>query len=113
VATELPSAAPIAECKLDLDSLRRQRDRYRHLGRSVELIELREDHLIVRFAGALDEALLREALAVEAECCPFYRLAYCPADRCLRVGVNRREQLPALDALAFAFGGVSGADAGG
>jgi hypothetical protein len=43
---------PLAECTLDLDGLRRQRDRYRRLGRWVESIGRWDDELVVRFAPA-------------------------------------------------------------
>ena len=33
------TALPIAECRLDLDGLRAQRDRYRALGRHVKRLE--------------------------------------------------------------------------
>jgi hypothetical protein len=95
---------PLAECTLDLDGLRRQRDRYRRLGRWVESIGRWDDELVVRFAPSLDDGLLRETIAVEAECCPFYRFDYAPGERRLRIGVGDRAQLPALGALAFALG---------
>jgi hypothetical protein len=104
---ELPLTTPIAECKLDLDGLRRQRERYRRLGGSAESIERADDKLLVWFGTDLDEALLRETLAVEAECCPFFNFDYSPEQQRLRIGVDRREQLPALDALAYALGETS------
>jgi hypothetical protein len=92
--------SPTAECRLDLTGLRDQRRRYRELGRHVDAMDRRPATLRVRFGPGLDVRLLDETLAVERECCPFYRLDYDPASRRLSVSVERPEQEPALDAIA-------------
>lgn len=107
MSTDLPLAGPIADCKLDLDGLRVQRGRYARLGESAVAVERADDHLVIRFDAALDEALLRETVAVESECCPFFRFDFSPAARTLSVDVSEASQLPALDAIAFALGAAS------
>ena len=69
------------------------------------MVELERERgfLTVRFGSALDGALLEETIAVESECCPFFSFDYDPAQRLLRIGVQRDEQDPALDALAWAL----------
>jgi hypothetical protein len=100
---DLSMTGHIAECKLDLDGLRRQRDRYRRLGLSAEAVERTGETLAIRFSADLSEALLRETLAVEADCCPFYRFDYSAPSRRLRIGVAESDQLPALDAIEYAL----------
>jgi hypothetical protein len=94
----------IGACELDPDGLRRQRDRYRRLGREVEAIERDLDSLTVRFRPSLDEVLLAEAIEVEHACCPFFGLDYSASARRLRVTVASHDQLAALDAIAGALG---------
>jgi hypothetical protein len=94
----------IASCRLDLDGLRAQRDRYSRLGTSVIELERKPGCLSVRFGAALDAALLEETINVENGCCPFFSFEYDPIERLLRIGVERDEQDPALDALVFALG---------
>lgn len=91
-----------AECRLDLSALRRQRERYRTLGRHVTATARRPDRLEVQFGPGLDERLLEEALAVERECCPFFRLHYDPGRHQLSVSVDREHE-PALEAIAYAL----------
>jgi len=99
---------PIVGCRLDANGLRLQRDRYRQLGLSAEAIEREEGTLNVRFATGLDADLLRETIAIETDCCPFFRFDYQPHSRLLRIGVERADQAPALDALAHALGAGEG-----
>jgi hypothetical protein len=94
----------IATCELDQVGLRRQRDRYRRLGREVEGIERDPDSLTVRFRPGVDEALLAEAIDVERTCCPFFGFDYSAPARRLRVTVASRDQLAALDAIAGVLG---------
>jgi len=96
-------AGPIAECRLDLAGLRDQRERYRALARHVTAIDRRPAAIEVRFAPELDAGLLDEALAVERECCPFFRLEYDAASRLLSASVEHEDQAPALEAIAYAL----------
>lgn len=97
------SPAPIAACRLDLAGLRRQRERYRSLAAHVTAIDRSDGALDVRFEPGFDSRLLEETIAVERDCCPFFRLAYDPAERRLRAAVERAGQEPALEALAYAL----------
>lgn len=64
----------------------------------------RERHaLIVDFAPELDREALRELMAVERECCPFFALRFDDRRRRLHVGVERAEQAGALEAIEGAF----------
>lgn len=98
---ELPLAeqTPIAECRLDLEGLRKQRDRYRQLSSALEELERRPGELFARFSPALDHALLAETLAIERECCAFFRIEYDDSARELSVRVDDPNLNPTLDAL--------------
>jgi hypothetical protein len=105
---DLPLTEPpaIAECRLDREGLREQGDRYRRLSVTVEGLERRSAELVARFSRALDEELLAETLAVERECCEFFRIDYDRSERELIVRVDDPELDPALDALRDALTGV-------
>lgn len=94
----------IAECRLDLIGLRSQRERYRLLGLSAERVERSGGHLIVEFVDGVDEELVRDTIAVERSCCPFFALRYDAARQRLHVSVADPQHEPALDALVFALG---------
>lgn len=100
----VPAALPIAECHLDLEGLRRQRERYRTIGRHAIASDRRHCVLEVDFDPDLDEGLLHEALRVERQCCPFFRLDYDPGRRRLSVSVDPEHE-PALAAIAYALFG--------
>jgi hypothetical protein len=93
----------IEGCSLDSDGIRSQGDRYRELSRDVIGASRSSTALTVRFSAKLDEHLLEEAIAVERECCPFYKFDYEPAVRALTIGVDERSKAPALDALESAL----------
>jgi hypothetical protein len=95
-------AAPIAECRLDPSGLRDQRRRYRTLGRHVTAVARRPCALEIRLGPNLDERLLDETLAVERECCPFFRFDYHSAHHLLSVSVDPEHE-PALDAITHAL----------
>jgi hypothetical protein len=102
---DLPLAdqPPIAECKLDLEGLRDQRERYRRLAVALERTERQAGELTARFSSAVDEELLAETLAIERACCEFFRIDYDPASRRLTVRVDDPELDPALDGLRHAL----------
>jgi hypothetical protein len=95
---------PIAECRLDPDRLREQRDRYGALGRQALTIDRRPGALTIRFGPQLDEDTLAKTIAVENECCPFFDFDFSAGERRLTIAVTRHDQRPALDALAHALG---------
>jgi len=94
----------IATCGLGAEELEAQRGRYRRLGATVEAVERNRGSLVVRFGHGLDRYLLDETVGVERGCCPFFTFDFSAADGVLRIGVERTDQEPALDALAFALG---------
>jgi hypothetical protein len=94
----------IAECRLDLDGLRRQRDRYRALGRHVTRADRRAGHLSVHFDPSTDFELLLEVIEVERGCCPFFEMTPDLARRELVISVSDPQQDPALDAIADSLG---------
>ena len=93
----------ISGCSLDQAGVRDQRARYARVAASVTSLVREEEALLVEFGPDLDRATLEEALAVERECCPFFRLAFDQSQRRLRVAVEGREHLPALDAIAHSL----------
>jgi hypothetical protein len=94
----------VPSCALTEDGMREQRDRYARLGRDTRSVERQGGALTIEFEEGFDRAALDEALAVERECCPFFRFAYDDGARRLVVTVREPEQLPALDAIAYAVG---------
>jgi hypothetical protein len=95
-----PLALPlIAECRLEPGGLRRQRDRYRALGRHVTRTEHDVGRLTVTFDLSTDLELLRYAVEVERECCPFFQIELDVARRRLGISVPESHEL-ALDAIA-------------
>jgi hypothetical protein len=94
---ELPS------CALDENGMQEQRARHARLARSV----IRQEHLgeSVRFtfASDLDRAALAEMVAVEEQCCPFFKFSFAETERQLLVTVSDQEMLPALEAIASAL----------
>jgi hypothetical protein len=97
-----------ASCTLDEHGQREQRARYERLARSVEGFRREPDALVVEFASGLDVDALDEALAVERECCPFFRFSFDRPERRLRVTVDDPAMLPALGAIAHGFAGPAG-----
>jgi hypothetical protein len=92
-----------ASCALDETGQRKQRARYASLAKSAERLRRETVALIVEFGPGLDPDRLEETLAVERECCPFFRFAFDPAGRELRVTVEDHRMLPALDAIEHSF----------
>jgi hypothetical protein len=97
------SAAVPPSCTLDRGGLEGQRERYRRAGAAVVAISRERHALIVDFAPELDREALRELMAVERECCPFFRFRFDDRRRRLQVGVERAEQAAALEAIETAF----------
>jgi hypothetical protein len=94
---------PLAECRLDNDGLREQRERYRRLAAALQRTERPPGELVAHFSAGIDEGLLEETLAVERRCCAFFRIDYDPAVRELRIGVEEPELEGALDGLHHAL----------
>jgi hypothetical protein len=90
-------------CALDESGQREQLARYARLAQSVERVGREAEALVIEFGPGLDVGGLKEALAVERECCPFFRFAFDPASRELRTTVDDPRKLPALDAIEHGF----------
>jgi hypothetical protein len=69
----------------------------------VTRVQREPNALVVEFDAGFDRQALDQALAVERECCPFFRFAVDKRRRSVRVTVGEAEQLLALDAIAHAF----------
>src|SRR5438128_11203215 len=82
----------IASCALDERGLRSQRGRYARLAASVLAVQRKPGALEVTLAPDYDRGVLERALAVERECCPFFRFELTEAGTLLRVSVTREEE---------------------
>ena len=103
----------IPTCALDEEGVRAQRERYARLAHDVTRIAREPEAMIVEFREDFDRATLEEALAVERQCCPFFLFDLDEHARRLRTTVRERDQLPALDALAHAYGAAQEARSSG
>jgi hypothetical protein len=93
----------IPECKLSVPELGDQQARYRRVAPWVD--ELRRDgrEVVVRLSPGADRDLVREVVAIERDCCPFYAISY-DADRgIVRFGVDEPRHEPALEAIEYAL----------
>src|SRR5437660_184558 len=85
--------AEIPSCALDEAGVREQRDRYARLAESVTRLDREAEAVSIEFREGFDQATLDQALAVERECCPFFRFEFSDSQRRLRVTVREAEQL--------------------
>jgi hypothetical protein len=95
---ELPS------CALDEQEVKEQQARHARLAPSVTNLERPGETVIFTFSEDYDRLALEEMVAVEEQCCPFFRFAFDEGKRELTVGVKEVEMLPALDAIASHLG---------
>jgi hypothetical protein len=93
-----------ASCALDDAGLRSQLERYRQAGRHARLAERSPRGLVVDLDRRVDRALVQETIAIEQQCCPWLSLRWQPDRRRLTVSVSEARHEPALDAIAFALG---------
>lgn len=93
----------IPSCALTEEGLQQQRERMTLLGRRVSGFQRHDDRLTIEFAPDYERGLLDEVLAVERECCPFFRFDVDGERRRLTVSVADPEQRVALDALVHAL----------
>ena len=89
-------------CALDEAGIREQRARYARLAPGVARVVREPEAVLIHFRDGFDRGALDQALAVERECCPFYRFELDDSGHRLEVTVREAEQLPALDAIAQA-----------
>jgi hypothetical protein len=97
---ELPIAP---SCDLDVDGLRRQRERYQQAGEGATLRE-RTARLLTVDVTPKGGKVVPELIEVESACCPFFDLSWDPSSNRFSVGVPDGEYERALDAVAFALG---------
>lgn len=90
-------------CALDEAGIRDQKARYAQLASAVTSVRRDPDALVIDFDGRLDVETLEQAIAVECECCPFFRFAFDDQARRLRVTVAADAMRPALDAISDAL----------
>jgi hypothetical protein len=95
---ELPS------CALDEQGVKEQQARHERLAPSVTNLERPGDTVRFTFAEDYDRQALEEMVAVEEQCCPFFRFGFDERKRKLTVGVKEEEMLPALEAIAAQLG---------
>jgi hypothetical protein len=94
----------VSSCTLDERGTHEQLQRYGLVGKGAVVRERSRRRLIINVAEDVDRTCVEQLLAVEEECCPFFRIAWNPATRTLAVCVSRAEDEPALGAIAFALG---------
>lgn len=94
----------IPSCALTEEGLRSQHERLQHLGPSVADFHRGEDRITIKFKPGFDRQLLHQTVAVEQDCCPFFRFHFDEPARRLTVSVDDLERRVGLDALAYALG---------
>jgi hypothetical protein len=100
----MPDLPTAPRCTLNHAELTQQRARYRRIGLGGRLLERSPRALAIELAAGADNALVEQAIAIERRCCPFYEFGWDPAARRLSIAVKRREEEPALGAVALALG---------
>jgi small multidrug resistance family-3 protein len=98
------AVAAVPSCALTEEGVQAQRARMQRLGPSVARFQRGEDRVTIGFQAGFDQQLLDETLAVERECCPFFRFDFDQGTRQLTVSVEDAEHRAGLDALAHALG---------
>jgi hypothetical protein len=96
----------IPTCALDQEGIAAQRARYTRLSADVERLKREREAILIEFREGFDRRILDEALAVERACCPFFLFDFDDGSRRLRATVREPDQLPALEALAYALDGA-------
>ena len=101
MADPAPVELPLA-CSLDTAALEAQLGRYRALGQSLAGHVREPQRLQIELAPGADLELLRETVAIERECCPFFVIEL--AEDALTIGVDDPSLAPALDAIEHSLG---------
>lgn len=94
----------LPSCALDEQGIKDQEERHARLAPSVVGLERDAETVVFCFADDFDRRALEEMVAVEQQCCPFFRFAFDEDERRLTVGVKEPEMQPALDAIAEHLG---------
>ncbi len=90
-------------CALDDQALARQLDRFAAIGRHALWARREPGELTAVLDHDLDDRLLREALEVEKNCCPFFAVIWEAETRQLTIAA-RDEHAEVLERIADAFG---------
>ena len=91
-------------CSLSATELREQLARYASAGRGAEVVERAQRRRVVRVSPDVPDALILRLIEVEQGCCPFFKLAWDEASRCLAIEVPDGDHEPALEAIVSALG---------
>jgi hypothetical protein len=94
----------LPSCALDEQGVKEQQARHERLAPSVTSLECPGETVVFTFSEDYDRQALEEMVAVEEQCCPFFRFAFDEGRRELAVGVKAEEMLPALEAIASHLG---------
>ena len=97
-------AEPIPSCTLKADQVGPQTERWRELARAAVGIDYSGGELALAFGDDVPLATMERVIAVESECCPFFRMGYDAEAGTLRLTVDSAEHAPALDAIAERLG---------
>lgn len=90
-------------CSLSEADLRAQLERYRTIGGGGVVERTSAMSIVVVVGRDVPDELVEQVVFTERSCCPFFELDWRPAERSLRVGVSRVEDVPALDTIAGAL----------
>jgi hypothetical protein len=93
-------AEQVPACTLDPGGRAAQARRYRRLARSVLRTSRMEATLVVELSEGFDRENLEELIAVERECCPFFRFSLDDRACRLEVGASSPEGVAALEVVA-------------
>src|SRR4051794_39021036 len=97
MATELP----ILQCTLDAAGAREQAARYAEVASHVKSISRSPFTLIAAVDAEVDGELMKELIATERACCPFFQISWFSGT--LAVEVSSPAHAPALDVIAEAL----------
>lgn len=77
---------------------------FRYRGVGTDILEQSRQRVVIVVGDAISDAAVEELVAVEQQCCPFFRLDWEPNERRLSISVSGREDEPALGAIVEALG---------
>jgi hypothetical protein len=99
-----PLPMALSSCSLDQASLGEQLARYRAVGEGAVWESRGDTSIALSLSDGVSDDLVRELIAVENRCCPFFALDWDPARRRLAVAIQAPEHARALEAIVLALG---------
>jgi hypothetical protein len=99
-----PLPMALSSCSLDQASLDEQLARYRAVGEGAVWVSRGDTSIALSLSERVPDDLVRELIAVENRCCPFFTLDWEPARRRLAIAVQAPEHAGALEAIVLALG---------